>query len=241
MRASGESELRKFSHFHILKVLFLSIFCCYFRYFVGTNDMLVGLNVPTNFQMYRQNSEKALLRGGGGGNFRPPPLWLYANEYSLKWGPFFMWALRRCVDLVWRCVALSVGVPMQIWRWWTAIIIKKELWFKKRRRKNAIFTSPCNKNWWDLYCIMCKGFWCTGRYMYFYSKKTTTMHGVTKLLFSSGFTQKYTISMHFYTTKKFKFTHTSGRNQCTQFSCLRLTHKQKHTNTRIYTYYTPQT
>ena len=43
----------------------------YFRYFVGTNVMLVGLHyfVPTNFQMYRQNSENALL----GGN-RPPPL-----------------------------------------------------------------------------------------------------------------------------------------------------------------------
>ena len=43
-----------------------NIFCRYFRYFVGTNDMLVGLHVPTNVQMYRQNSEKALLGGGGG-------------------------------------------------------------------------------------------------------------------------------------------------------------------------------
>ena len=75
MRAS---ELRKFSHFYIIKLLFLSIFCWYFRYFVSTNDMLVGLHVPTNFQMYRQNSEKALLGGGGGGNCPPPPapLWL---------------------------------------------------------------------------------------------------------------------------------------------------------------------
>ena len=48
-------ELRKFSHFHILKLLFLLIFCWYFRYFVGTNDMLVGSHVPTNFQMYQQN------------------------------------------------------------------------------------------------------------------------------------------------------------------------------------------
>ena len=47
---------------------------CYFsQYFVGTsetlsvqNDILVGLHVPTDFQMYRQNSEKALLGG-------PPP------------------------------------------------------------------------------------------------------------------------------------------------------------------------
>ena len=50
MRASGASELRKFWHFYILKLLFLSIFCRYIRYFVGTNDMLVGLHVPTNFQ-----------------------------------------------------------------------------------------------------------------------------------------------------------------------------------------------
>ena len=56
MRASGASELRKYSHFYILKLLFLSILCWYFRYFVGTNDMLVDRaytctdkfpNVPT--------------------------------------------------------------------------------------------------------------------------------------------------------------------------------------------------
>ena len=29
------SELRKCSHFHILKLLFPSIFCWYFRYFVS--------------------------------------------------------------------------------------------------------------------------------------------------------------------------------------------------------------
>ena len=63
------SELRKFWHFYILKVLFLSKYCWYFRYFVGTNDMLV-IHVPTYFQMYRQNSEKALLGGGGGGPLR---------------------------------------------------------------------------------------------------------------------------------------------------------------------------
>ena len=72
MRASGASELRKFWHFYILNLLFLSIFCRYVRYFVGTNDMLVGSHVPTNFQMYRQKSEKALL-GGGGGQLAPPP------------------------------------------------------------------------------------------------------------------------------------------------------------------------
>ena len=55
MRAS---ELRKCSHFHSKTITF-SIFCWYFRYFVG-------LHVPTNFQMYQQNSEKALLGS-------PPP------------------------------------------------------------------------------------------------------------------------------------------------------------------------
>ena len=91
MRASGTSELRKFSHFYILKLLFFSIFCRYFRYFVGTNDMLVGLHVPTNFQMYRQNSEKALL----GGNCPPappppPPPSGYAN------GPYSKCAANCC-------------------------------------------------------------------------------------------------------------------------------------------------
>ena len=71
MRASGASELRQFWHFYILNLLLLSIFCRYIRYFVGTNDMLVGSHVPTNFQMYRQKSEKALL--GGGGELPPPP------------------------------------------------------------------------------------------------------------------------------------------------------------------------
>ena len=50
MRASGASELRKFLHFHILKLLFLSIFCWYFiRYVVGTKDMLVGLSCTGKF------------------------------------------------------------------------------------------------------------------------------------------------------------------------------------------------
>ena len=54
------SELRKVSHFYILKLLYISfnIFCWYFRYFVGTNYILVGLHVPTN-------SEKHYWGGGG--------------------------------------------------------------------------------------------------------------------------------------------------------------------------------
>ena len=67
------SELRQFSYFYIVKLLFLSIFCRYFRYFVSTNDMLAGLHVPTNFQLYRHNSEKTLL---GGAPPPPPSLWL---------------------------------------------------------------------------------------------------------------------------------------------------------------------
>ena len=48
--------------------------------------MLVGLHVPTNFQMYRQNSEKALLGGGGAiAPLPPPPHSGYANvkHYSM--------------------------------------------------------------------------------------------------------------------------------------------------------------
>ena len=43
--------------------------------------MLIGLHVATNFEMYRQNSEKALL-GGGGGNCPPalPPATLMAGN-----------------------------------------------------------------------------------------------------------------------------------------------------------------
>ena len=69
------SELRKILHFHIQKLLFLSIFCwyMYFSNFVGTNYILVGLHVPTDFQMYRQNSENALLGGGGQLHPLPPP------------------------------------------------------------------------------------------------------------------------------------------------------------------------
>ena len=41
--------------------------------------MLVGLHVPTNFQMYRQNSEKALPPP-------PPPPSGYANDQGGKSG-----------------------------------------------------------------------------------------------------------------------------------------------------------
>ena len=87
MRANGASELRKFRYFYILKPLFLSIFCRYIRYFVGTKWYACRLtctnkfsNVPTNFQMYRQKSEKALWGGGGAGGQLPPPPSGYAND-----------------------------------------------------------------------------------------------------------------------------------------------------------------
>ena len=55
------ASLENFLTFLHSKTAISSIFCWYFRYFVGTNDMLVGLHVATNFEMYRQNSEKAWL------------------------------------------------------------------------------------------------------------------------------------------------------------------------------------
>ena len=72
MRASGASELRKFWHFYILKLLFLSIFCrtsdtlsvqmtCLF--FTCTDKFP---NVPTKVR-------KGIIGGGGGGAIAPLP------------------------------------------------------------------------------------------------------------------------------------------------------------------------
>ena len=85
MRLSGASEHRKFGHFYILNLLFLSIFCRYIRYFVGTHDMLVGSHVPTNFQMYRQISkctDKNPKKHYWGGSCPPCPPSGYANVYT---------------------------------------------------------------------------------------------------------------------------------------------------------------
>ena len=54
MRAS---ELRKFSHFHMLRLLFPSIFCWYFRYFVSETVSLYHL-YDTIYK--RQYTDKAL-------------------------------------------------------------------------------------------------------------------------------------------------------------------------------------
>ena len=66
---------RKFLHFHIQKMLFLSIFCWYFRNFVGTSVQMTytcRLTCTDRFPYVPTNSEKALL----GCPPAPPPLWL---------------------------------------------------------------------------------------------------------------------------------------------------------------------
>ena len=72
MRASGASELRKLSRFYIIKLLFLSIFCRYFRYFVQMTFL--------SAYMYRQvskctdkTSEKHYGVGEAVAPLPPPP------------------------------------------------------------------------------------------------------------------------------------------------------------------------
>ena len=62
MRASGASELRKFWHFYILKLLFLSIFCRYIHW-----------QIMVKFYL-----------GGGGGGKRPPPVRQWTLRYILN-------------------------------------------------------------------------------------------------------------------------------------------------------------
>ena len=73
MRASGASELRQFWLFYILKLLFLSIFCRYIRYFVGTNDMLVGLYMYRQIFKCTDKTPKKHYWGGGQLPPCPPP------------------------------------------------------------------------------------------------------------------------------------------------------------------------
>ena len=75
MRAS---ELRKFSRILTYKTAISFNILLVLQILVGTNDMLVGLHVATNFEMYRQNSEKALW--GGGGLLPLPPATLMAGN-----------------------------------------------------------------------------------------------------------------------------------------------------------------
>ena len=65
---SGASTLRNFRIFKFPNCsVFLAIFCCYFRYFVGTNDMLVGLHAPTVRHLLPNVPTKLRKLGGGGG------------------------------------------------------------------------------------------------------------------------------------------------------------------------------
>ena len=73
MRASGASELRKFSRIFTYKTAISFNILLVLQILVGTNDMLVGLHEAANFEMYRQNSEKALWGGGGDLPPCPPP------------------------------------------------------------------------------------------------------------------------------------------------------------------------
>ena len=76
--ASERSErARKCWHFYILKVQFLSIFCRYKWYFVGTNDMLVGTNMymlVDKFPDVPTKLRKSIIGGGGAVAPPPPPL-----------------------------------------------------------------------------------------------------------------------------------------------------------------------
>ena len=69
---------------YILKLLFLSIFCWYFRYFVSTNDMLVGLHVATNFEMYSTKLWKSIMGGNCPPALPPPPPPGYANGWQCQ-------------------------------------------------------------------------------------------------------------------------------------------------------------
>ena len=106
------SELRHFLHFHIKKtLLFLSIFCWYFRNFVGTNDIYCRLTCTDRFQMYRQNSEKHYW--GGGGEIAPPPLATPVDDIMLNlYISFFLardlWrgnGLHELLDMSWHTVS----------------------------------------------------------------------------------------------------------------------------------------
>ena len=116
MRASGASELRQFWHFYILKLLFLSIFCWYSRYFVGTNDMLVGLQVPTKILIYRQTlilSKCMCMRASGASELRK--CWRF---YILKllFLSIFCWYSRYFVGTNDTLVGLHVPTNFLIYR-----------------------------------------------------------------------------------------------------------------------------
>ena len=106
------SELRKFWHFYILNLLFLSIFCRYNRYFVGTNGVLVGLHVPTNFQIY-ERAERASLENFG--------IFTFLNCY------FFQYFVGTSDTLSVQMTCLSAHMYRQIFKC-TDKNLKKHYW-----------------------------------------------------------------------------------------------------------------
>ena len=85
------SELRNFLYSNLKLLFFPCIFCWYFRYFVGTNDMLVDRLIK-KYVFYRQISKctdktpRKHYGGGGGGEaiaaIAPCPPSGYANGYN---------------------------------------------------------------------------------------------------------------------------------------------------------------
>ena len=69
MRAS----LDEFRILYILKLLILSIFCWYFRYFVGTNDMTCRLTCSDKFPNVPTKLWKSIIGEGGIAPLPPPP------------------------------------------------------------------------------------------------------------------------------------------------------------------------
>ena len=151
MRASEASELRKFWYFYILKLLLLSIFCRYIRYFVGTNDMLVGLHVPTNFPMYRQKSEKALLGGGGGGGeaIAPPcpplaTLMVFDSSIPVTWIMKAVLKPMYSFGKWWKWKNCIMGFPYRVIRVLQAlwICLSETINFLRKLHKTNIFGMP---------------------------------------------------------------------------------------------------
>ena len=64
MRASGASELRKFWHFHTLKLLFLSIFCRYIENKPGLNFIWGGKRPPKPPHQYASGSSQPRSSSG---------------------------------------------------------------------------------------------------------------------------------------------------------------------------------
>ena len=66
---ASERALKMCAFSHSKTTSSLNILLVYFRYIVGTNDMLVDLHVPTNFQNVPTKLRKSIM-----GNCPPPPL-----------------------------------------------------------------------------------------------------------------------------------------------------------------------